>query len=458
MPMDIKPIQIDDPNESMGRMLQNAMLMEKLGAGRREQRDIDETNAFLKQYIRQDGSLDLPGFKYGAAQAGRGALIAGVEKSQSEIANINSQVESHKASALASRHKALGEYLGYRREFTQGLSDDPAVGLQQYEKILNDTLPIFAEAAGNPERAAALHAQDLAAAKQAAATGKWGQYRSYTQLGAKDASERHTTLVNEVGGQKLVSTNKFGTDPNTKVIGQYGAAPKSAGTTINVGGGKKYGDKMEELQAEHDFAKGVAAETSPLKISEFERGEGLVDRAFTGYWAEGKGTVASAAGVSPDAVQATQELKQILSGDMLKNIGSLRTQYDVKLGSVTKPEFDQLMNTMPRITDSPATIKAWFKRAKVIEQKVMADYERLVKRRAANPVTAPVSRAGMVPQPPTLPSARPTKGTNGKVMFQSAIDDLIANPRHAAEFDAHFGKGSAASVLGGTQPGSRPLP
>lgn len=456
MPMDLKPLQIPDPMESFGRVMQNALIADKLSASADEREQNALANRIMKAAVNPDGTTNRNKYRYDMAQAGRGTALADQDKTWAEVDNQVSQAESHRASALKAQHDALGKYLSDSREFLRSVSDDPTIGLPQYEAILHTTQPLLASLAGE-ERAAAIHQQRLAAAKQAASTGGWKQYRSFEQLGAKDASERHTTLISEMGGQKLVSTNKYGDDPNTKVVGQFGAAPKG-GVTVNVGGGKKYGDKMEELQAEHDFAKGVAAETSPLKISEFRRGADLVDRAFTGYWANAKTTGAAATNTSPDAVQATQELSQILSGDMLKNIGSLRTQYDVKLGSVTEKEFDQLQRTMPRITDSPRTIKDWFKRAENIERKVMVDYERLVKRRGGNPVTAPVSRAGMIPEPPTVPTARPTKGTNGKPFFQSAIDDLVANPRHAVEFDAHFGKGSAALILGGTQPENHPLP
>lgn len=195
MPVDIKPIQIDDPNESMGRMLNNAFLMDKIGAGRIER----EQNAMLNRVARENtdptGKTNWDKVRYGLAQNNQGAYIPTLDKQRGEVDHLASQTKAQEASALASKHKALGDYLNTRKEFTLGLSDDPAVGLPQYEKILNETLPIFAEVAG-PERAAALHAQDLAAAKQAAATGKWGQYRSYTQNGAKVASEQHVIQTN----------------------------------------------------------------------------------------------------------------------------------------------------------------------------------------------------------------------------------------------------------------------
>lgn len=438
-------IKTPDPMEQMGGVLTNALMMEKLSMaqeGRTRNALIDRTLGGAYK----NGKLDKDLARQGLAQAGAASAIPDLEESW--VKGDKAQAETDKIHT-----EALIKSLEFTRQYL------PAVKTpQDYTQLMfNDSVigPQLTKQFGGPEK--------LLAVLNQMSPEQFVKLKEDQMAGVENTLKNHYQLVQEKDQQRLVAAPEYGSGA-PRVVGTYGPEPNK-GVTVNVGGGDKYAEEMAKLKANHDFNKGTAAEAAPAKISELERAIPLVDRAFTGYWAEGKNTASSATGVNQDAVQATQELKQLLSGDMLKNIGTLRNQFDVKLGSVTEKEFAQLQNTTPRITDSPATIKGWLRRAIDLEKRTMADYERLVTRVSTNPVTAPVASAGMIPQPPNVPGtpAQVFADGDGDPIPVEAIADLMRHkndPKHHKMFDQAFGKpGLAALILkGGGPTGQAPFP
>jgi hypothetical protein len=457
--------KIESPIDQMGGVLRNAFAMEKLGASRRtRERDNAMRNVFSRLPQMRDGSgVDFAAAPQMLSEQGFGdealaalSKLATVGKVKAETTNEGAKTAETEMKTNHERLKAKGTWLTNVRAGFGG------VQVPEQAKMVLDAAANEAATMGvfTPEGAAKWRDLQSGLLDDSVKAGTFTKFLDDHRLGAKDAAEKIFTVLSGKDKNQVIASPKFASAPSVPVASVE--APERKGVTVNVGGGDKYADEMAKLKAAHDFAKGTSAEAAPAKISELERASSLVDRAFTGRGADWKESGSAWTGTNPDAVQATQELKQILSTDMLTNIGTLRTQFDVKLGSVTEKEFEQLRNTTPKITDSPATIKAWLQRAVEVEKKTIADYQRLAKRVSDNPVTAPVARAGMVPQPPAIPES-PTnvfKDSDGDDIPPGAIAELRRNPKTAAMFDKTFGRPGLSTLIlkGGGPTGRAPLP
>lgn len=244
--MDIKPIQIDDPNESMGRMLQNAMLMDKLGAGRRER----EQNALRSRAFAentQNGVVNDAGVIDFLAKNNGGSAINDHRESVGRQAHLAGQTEHEKMLSEKVRHDATGSFLKNSREMLSGVSDDIKVGPMQKLKmfeLLHDDLTTLT---GSEERAAQVLGQRVAQLKQAVAGGdaSWKQYLANERMGVDKASEQYNTMVNQGPQQVMVQSSRHGVHPPTPVATfkngvdprtQYVQAQTNARTAITEGG------------------------------------------------------------------------------------------------------------------------------------------------------------------------------------------------------------------------------
>jgi hypothetical protein len=458
--------KIESPIDQMGGALTNALMMSKMNTSRDESLRNAMLDKVMRARMRPDGTYDQGGVLYDMAQADIGRVIPDQQKAFLEMDKTKAETAGSKATASKSMVDAQAKFNENYATLLNGVTDFEQLKSRVVQAYKNDV----AFSVLGPEGAKAAANNDLMEA-QAAATKSPADLAAWinNKVVGKDARKNSYQVIGDAKGQTLGATNDYGT-PGFKPIKELGPKPVSQGTTINMPGAKTYAEKVTELTAENDVAAGKAAAAVPLIVADLDLLDGLIDRAFTGRGSEFKESVSAWTGTNQDSVNATQQMKQLLSTDMLKNIGTLCTQYDVKLGSVTEKEFDQLRNTTPKPSDTPATIKAWVKKAKEIALKTQADYDRLRKNREQNTITSPVSSLlpparGAVSAPPSLPPSipmGPVKTKKGREVPADAVSELMdpsTTPADMAEFDAVFGEpGLAKRLRGGSPNGGRPLP
>jgi hypothetical protein len=279
--------------------------------------------------------------------------------------------------------------------------------------------------------------------------------------------------VNQKDKTTVLSLDPHAKDGNPEMVGTFitGKDPNAHQpiTNIVVNAEKKASDVYEterkKHQAELDNAKQDIAAAAPQAIADIQRMRALIKsgKPLTGTGAmtfEKLASMGKTIGVDvipPDRLQATQEARIFLSTTMLQNIAQLRHS-GVALGAITEKEFDQLMASAPKITDQPEVIDAWLARAENNYARMAKEFNDNNAQRLANPHTAPYEKA--VPAN-NIPMAGPKMtGSNGKVISQRSIQDLMSNyGKNAAEFDAYFGAGSAARVKAAmSQPGGGGTP
>lgn len=455
-----KQFQMPDPMEGMGQALTNAMLIEKMNGLRQERAD----NAMLNEIYKTTGG-DRAKMRTEVINRGQGSRLPAMEKSwweadkaAADVGKTTADAAKTKADTLKSKQESV------RALFAPYMNSQNITAQQMYDvmgAVLNDPDigGWYAEMKMTPE----MVKQGI---DHAAQNGQLPMFARAMGMTADKALEQTYHVIQEKDKQTLVGSNKYGT-PNAAVAGTYGAKPE-AGTTINIDNraADAYTKKAMEIQAEDDANLRKAAEAGPGQLQSLDELISILPDAYTGKTANILGTGSAwfkAAGGEPNekALVATQKLKMGLSENSLKNIATM-WQEGVKLGAVTKPEFDQLMASVPQITDDPAVIKAWLLSAK---DGIKRTIERNQARQGQITGDAKLGDAigNIVPPPPQLPPAPlPTyKSKRGNPIPEQALRDLLAAPNTAAFFDEHFGvPGLAQRILkeqGGAPNGGRPF-
>lgn len=481
-------LKLDNPMEQYGLFLKNAMMADEMGVAQQKRQKTAAYNAMMPEVTNNKGEIDWGKARYLAAQRGLGDLVTDLEteqlkgsKTRAEVGHLDAQSTQQKAAAAKAEMDAVAEAV---KNHFGNLSmipynpQNPAASADAFDAWLEQGVadPIIGkfklmQAGNDPAKLADTIAREKAIGRAHAESGTFGNFIYGIQGGLDKLAQRDTSQVDTGKSKLTVSTqkNSLGTPTSdvvrTDAVDAAAMKARGGGVNINLPGAKTYAETVTEETAKRDVAAGATNAALPNVFADLDDLENLVDKAYTGYWANGKYNLNAAVGTSPEAVQATQQMNQLLSTDMLKNIGTLRTQYDVKLGSVTEKEFDQLRKTTPSMTDSPETIKKWVQKARAIAQRTQADYERLVTRRQGNPITAPVSSLLQPPTPPRAPE-NPSgvfTDSDGDPIPAADIENLRKNknnPKHRKMFDDAYKKPGLSTLIldGGGPTGRAPLP
>jgi hypothetical protein len=458
------PFKINDPMEQYGAYLKNAFLMDEIDKAR-EEREFNSREAEAWKKYKGDNEGDVIN---SLASSGAGKRIPSIQKGFDERRKTAEETKKIASDAAKTEAETDAKVWENAKTLLDPVSPDPNIGVRQMEKVIrgwyqNPRLAKFFADNGRTIEAS------LGEMNDAAQNGKFPDFL-LANRSTLDKLSKMTYVSEDLGGHKTVTAyreNTLGTPAGQQVSDkEVTLSPNRAQTNINVDtGGDEYAKERAKLRARADEDAANQAKAAPLILNDVTRGLALVPKAFTGYFSGGAKTfnaMAKGAGMNettPGALQATQELEQILSSDMLKNIGTLRNEYDVKLGSVTEKEFAQLQSTIPRITDDPATITAWFQRLGAATRKAQAEYEQHHRDVSTNPVTAPVVKGLSVPPPPKLPGTdRPNPGfmdKRGRPVTVDAISDLLrGDPANDHYFDSAAGVPGLAKRIRASQGGT----
>lgn len=480
MPLDpliANPAKLELPNPlaDSQMFLQNALAMEKMGESRRtRERAAALRNVFARLPQMKDGTgPDFATAPQLLAEQGFGDEALDALSKLTNVGHVKEQTNKEAALAGKAGAEAIGERLKNKATFLVEHNKDlrlditPDEAKKAFERAAQygTEMGVF-----SPEGGTKFLNDSVAEMETAIKNGHYPDFIRHRSLGAKDSAEKIITQLHGEANNELRATNKYGGGQSTVVASVK--APKPGGVNINIDQrtGSKYADRRAELAAEKDDALATAAANAPAQIAEINRLRALIPKAYTGVGAEAKliarSAATSLAGMkdSDGALRATSDLKMGLSENSLKNIATL-WQEGVKLGAVTKPEFDQLMASVPQITSPPEVIDAWLARAADDRLSTIAKNQGRSAEIGTNPVI-PGATKGIIPAPPSLPTipsptVAPVKTKAGREVPPDAIEKIRKNdtPARRAKFDEIFGEpGLAARILGGAPTGGRPLP
>lgn len=143
-----------------------------------------------------------------------------------------------------------------------------------------------------------------------------------------------------------------------------------------------------------------------------------------------------------DAIRQRTDPKGIEGRALVADIGSMKV-HDRSGAAVTASETPRLLPFIPSATDDPKTIQ---KKVGLFKKEIEAMQQDITSTYSSEQGYKPFG--SKLPQPaPANPGAQPPKSTPSVSPAHIAL--LKGNPDKAAEFDAKFGKGASAAILGG---------
>jgi hypothetical protein len=480
--------KIESPIDQMGGALTNALMLSKMNTSRDESLRNAMLDKVMRARMRPDGTYDQGGVLYDMAQAGLGRGVTGQQKSFADLAETQSKTAENNAQALgakATAKKAAAEtrekLIGMIPMLLKGANtiDDVRTSLSRYAQD-----PSFIDSMGGLDATKVFFEGIASEAKGAEKMGTFPQWLYSYQTDPKTATEKKVDS-RDLGGTMVTSSYNV-SGPNagklrTETTEKITESPKAPKTIINnnMPGqesvseldkaiGKGQGDNFLKLEQ--------AALGAPARVRDIDRIVGLIDsgKLFVGTGAEPKLEalrVASMLGVPVDKelIQNTEEVIAGLVQNTLTGISRFE-QMGVSLTPMSDKDLQMFRDASPQIKNSPEMIKRLLR----VERQMYQDSRKMYNARKvaldSNPRTSPTIKAmslGSLPEipdvvPKTVPKWRDgMTGVKGEKVNQRQFNELLANrdnPSEIAEFDGHFGAGSAARILGGAPTGGRPLP
>lgn len=278
-------------------------------------------------------------------------------------------------------------------------------------------------------------------------------------LGADKALEQHFVTQNLGGASRVVAMPKYGAGAARTVEGTYAAdvplpaaveaqksrIAKAGATNVNVSTEKKYGERFGGLIAESDAAKLSAAEKAPEVAVTADRIINLIatGNVITGTGANARLQLAKAlnlaGGTDSERIKNTEVLISSLAETTL---GAIKSS---NLGSgqgFTNTDRDFLEKAKAgQITYNSKSLTELARLSRLAAEKSAESWNTRVKQIPA----AALEGTGITAEPVVVP---PRKTSSVMNIPTGAINALKAGQGTPEQFDAVFGAGSAAQVLG----------
>lgn len=278
-------------------------------------------------------------------------------------------------------------------------------------------------------------------------------------LEADKALEQHFVTQNLGGASRVVAMPKYGAGAARTVEGTYAAdvplpaaveaqksrIAKAGATNVNVSTEKKYGERFGGLIAESDAAKLSAAEKAPEVAATADRIINLIatGNVITGTGANARLQLAKAlnlaGGTDSERIKNTEVLISSLAETTL---GAIKSS---NLGSgqgFTNTDRDFLEKAKAgQITYDSKSLTELARLSRLAAEKSAESWNTRVKQIPA----AALEGTGITAEPVVVP---PRKTSSVMNIPTGAINALKAGQGTPEQFDAVFGAGSAAQVLG----------
>lgn len=473
MPFEVPTLKLNDPADQFGKVLNNAMLMEKMGEASRTRQRNAMLDTAMKSSMGADGRPDQTKLYRYLAENDMGSAIPGQMEDFAKVGKLQSEAGNIDAEAAKRKVEARGLFLKNFRDRLSGVATP-----EQYKAALGEVKSDLVGLQLADDVKATAFVQNLnKELDHAVTTGTWEKFRADQRLGAEKAAERHFIEVNSGGQVDVMAMDKYGDGPATSIankkVTESPNAPKPTKIDINLPGNKavnSFEDELGKERAKKYTALEAANSVAPSLLQSVKEMRGLLGKAFTGKGAGFKTDalgVAKALGlnVPEDRLAASESLKMYLKNNLLQSIAAVK-QMGVTLTPMSNLDLQLLEDAALKQDMDPATIMEGLNRIERAAMESMNQYQNFDTRMTTNPKTNPGSSAmsmtpptggvPALPTPPAAPWVKGAKGINGKPISQKQYEAFVKD-RDVEEFDAHFGKGSALRILGGASNGGRPL-
>ena len=446
--MGVRGIEIADPLAQYGKISaiqnaqnQNALAQYQLGAAQRaEAKDIARTNA-----LAQAGTDD--------TAIANALLKSGDLKGYSEF--VKTRRETMKADT-----ELVDAKLKQSRSFLDTIDPNDPNAPQQYLAWhqANHADPVL----GPVLKARGITAeQSLGRINDAIAKGPqaFAQLIAQSKLGTEKFMELNkptTQVIDQSGQRQVIQLPGLGGAPTT--VGTYADVPlpaaveaqksriaKAGATNVNVSTEKKYGERFGGLIAESDAAKLAAAEKAPEAAATADRVMDLIGtgKVITGTGANARLQIAKAlnlaGGTDSEKIRNTEVLISSLAETTLgaiksSNLGAGQGFTNADRDFLEKAKAGQLSYDSKSLAELARL-------SRLAAEKSAESWNTRVKQIPA----AALEGTGISTEPVIV---QPRKTSSVMNIPAGAINALKAGQGTPEQFDAVFGAGSAARVLG----------
>lgn len=446
--MGVRGIELADPLAQYGKVSaiqnaqnQNALAQYQLGAAQRaEAKDIARTNA-----LAQAGTDD--------TAIANALLRSGDLKGYSEF--VKTRRETMKADT-----ELVDAKLKQSRSFLDTIDPNDPNAPQQYLAWhqANHADPVL----GPVLKARGITAeQSLGRINDAIAKGPqaFAQLIAQSKLGTEKFMELNkptTQVIDQSGQRQVIQLPGLGGAPTT--VGTYADVPlpaaveaqksriaKAGATNVNVSTEKKYGERFGGLIAESDAAKLAAAEKAPEAAATADRVMDLIGtgKVITGTGANARLQIAKAlnlaGGTDSEKIRNTEVLISSLAETTLgaiksSNLGAGQGFTNADRDFLEKAKAGQLSYDSKSLAELARL-------SRLAAEKSAESWNKRVQQIPA----AALEGTGITAEPVVVP---PRKTSSVMNIPSAAIQALQAGQGTPEQFDAVFGAGSAARVLG----------